>query len=844
MWKVTLKGLLAHKLRLALTGLAIVLGVTFISGTLVLTDTLHNTFDTLFGHIYPNVDFEVRAKAAFNNNAPGGGTGRNPIPSSIINSVRDVPGVAYAQGTVGGYAQFVAPDGKAISTGGAPNLGLSFDPNPKLSSLQLAQGRPPTAPNQVLMDKGTAQKYHFAVGDRVRILLMGPPETFTISGLVKFGTANNLAGATIAAFDLPTAQGLFNLVGQYNAIDLLTQPGADKATVQHSIARVLPPGLEVVTGQTVANEQANNVNQALGFFSTALLVFAFISLFVGGFTIFNTFSILVGQRTRELALLRIVGASRRQVFRSVLLEAGILGLVASLVGLGLGVLAALGLVALLKGFGITLPSGPLVFQSRTVIAALVVGVGVTMVSAISPARRAVRIAPVAAITDHQSDATESSGRRLVVGSIFAVVGAALLAVGLTEPAIQLVGVGAVAVFIGIGMLAPVVARPMANALGRPLAGLLGISGRLGRENSMRSPRRTAQTSSALMVGLALVSTIAVFGASLSRSATSSVDNAISADYIITNSGNGGQGGFSNSVAAAASRVPGVTAVSTVYNDEFEVQNSVTSLTAVSADRLSQTVKLRMESGTGAPALAAGQLLIDTTTANTKHLLVGSTVPVKFAQTGSSTMRVGGIFKPNALLGSYLVGDSFFLSHFNNPLPIAVLLRTSSGPTITSAVNTGLSAYPNLKIQTRAEFQKSQEAQINQLLGLIYALLALAVIIALIGIVNTLMLSVFERTHEIGLLRAVGMRRRQVRAMIRSESVIIAVFGAIIGIVVGAALGTAFAASLKQQGITDIVIPVVSLVVFLVLAGLLGLGAAAWPARRAAKLDVLAAIAAE
>ncbi len=845
MWRVTVKGLLAHKLRLALTGLAIVLGVTFVSGTLVLTDTLHSTFDTLFGHIYQHVDYEVRAKAAFNSNAPGGGTGRKPIPESIITSVRGVPGVAYAAGNVGSQAQFVAKDGKAISTGGAPTIGLSFDPNPQLSSLQLAQGTAPTTPNQVVMDEGTAQKYHFVVGDHVRILLPNSsPQTFTISGLVKFGTANNLAGATIAAFDLPTAQSLFNLVGQYDAIDVLTKPGADKASVQRGIAKVLPPGVEVVTGQTVANEQTNNINQAfLGFFSTALLVFAFISLFVGGFTIFNTFSILVGQRTRELALLRIVGASRRQVFRSVLLEAGILGLVASLVGIGLGVLAAVGLEALLSAFGFTLPSGSLVFQSRTVIVALIVGVGVTMVSAISPARRAVRIAPVAALADHQSDTTESSRRRLTVGTTFAVVGVALLTVGLTKPAIQLVGLGAVGAFIGIGMLAPVVARPMASVLGRPLAGMLGISGRLGRENSMRSPRRTAQTSSALMVGLALVSTIAVFGASLSKSATSSVKNAISADYILTASGNG-QGGFSRSVATAATSVPGVSSVSTVFSGQFEFQHSVSSLTAVSTENLSKTVILRMDSGSGAPALAAGQLLIDTTTANNKHLSVGSPVPVKFAQTGDGTLRVGGIFKPNALIGSYLVGDGFFLSHFNNPLPVAVLLRTSSGPTITGAVNRGLAAYPNIKIQTRAEFEKAQEAQVNQLLGLVYALLALAVLIALIGIVNTLMLSVFERTHEIGLLRAVGMRRRQIRSMIRSESVIIAVFGAIIGIVVGTALGTAFAASLKQQGITDIAVPVASLVVFLVLAALLGLGAAAWPARRAAKLDVLEAIAAD
>jgi putative ABC transport system permease protein len=843
MRRVVLKGLLAHKLRLALTALAIVLGVTFISGTFVLTDTLHNTFTTLFGRVYQNVDFEVRGTAAFTGN-DGTGAARNPIPQSIATTVRQIHGVAYAAGTVGiPYAQFVAPDGKAIDNGGAPTLGLSFDPNTQLSALRLTAGTAPVASNDVVMDAATAQKYHFAVGDHVRMLLRGPPRTFTISGIVTFGDASNLAGATLAGFNLATAQQLAGEVGHYDAIDILTSPGADKATVRRAIAAALPKGVEVVTGQTVANEQANDINQALSFFSTALLVFAFISLFVGGFTIFNTFSIIVGQRTRELALLRIVGASRRQVFRSVLAEALIVGLVASVVGLGLGVLAALGLEALLKGFGVTLPSGSLVFEGRTVIVALLVGVGVTVVSAISPARRAVRIPPVAALADHQVDQQESSRRRIIVGSVAALLGIVVLVIGLTKPAIQLVGLGAVAVFLGIGMLAPVVARPMSSVIGRPLARLLGISGKLGRENSMRSPRRTAQTSSALMVGLALVATIAVFGASLSKSVTSSVNNAVSADFIITSAQTGGAGEFSNSVAAAAAKVPGVTAASTVYDGEFLVHHALSSLTAVSASHLSRTVILRMESGAGASALADGQLLIDTTTANTKHLSVGSTVPVKFAATGSSTLRVGGIFKPNALLGNYLVGDRFFLSHFDSPLPVAVLLRTSGvSPALTNAVHQELHAYPNLKIQTRAAFENSQRAQVNQLLGLVYALLALAVVIALIGIVNTLMLSVFERTHEIGLLRAVGMKRRQVRAMIRSESVILAVFGAVIGIVVGTALGTAFAASLKQQGITDIVIPKGSLVLFLILAALLGLGAASWPGRRAAKLDVLKAIA--
>jgi len=844
MWKVVVKGLLAHKLRLALTALAIVLGVTFISGTFVLTDTLHNTFTTLFGQVYQNVSFEIRGKAELTTQAAGNAE-RKPVPQSILAAVRHIPGVAYADGSAGGYAQFVAPDGKAITTGGAPTLGFSFDPDRQLSSLRLVEGGAPTNAHDVVMDQGTATKYRFVVGDRVRVLLAGPPQTFTLTGIVTFGTADNLAGATLAAFYLPTAQILFNEIGHYDSINVLAEPGANKTLLERAIARVLPRGVEVVTGQTVANEQASAINKDLSFFSTALLVFAFISLFVGGFTIFNTFSITVGQRARELALLRIVGASRRQVFRSVLGEAVLVGLGASLVGLGLGVLAAVGLEALLGAFGITLPSGALVFEARTVVVAILVGVGVTVVSAVSPARRAVRIPPVAALVDYRQDRGESLRRRVVAGGIVAIGGGALVLVGLTLPQIAVVGLGALGVFIGAGMLAPIVARPMSSAIGRPLAGALGISGRLGRENSMRSPRRTAQTSSALMVGLALVATIAIFGASLSKSATSSIDNAIRAGYVIGSSSSGGSGEFSNSVAAAASRVPGVRAVSTVYSDQFEFRGSLSYLTGVSPVHLADTIILDMTAGQGAPALAAGQLLIDTTTANMKHLSVGSVVRVKFPETGASTLRIGGIFKANALLGSFVISDAVFRSNFNNPLPVAVLVSTASGSSnIGTALDRGLVAYPNLKIQTRAQFVSSQKAQVNQLLGLVYALLALAVIIALVGIVNTLLLSVFERTREIGLLRAVGMKRRQVRAMIRSESVIIAIFGAIVGVIIGTGLGIALVASLRKQGLTDTVIPYSSLVVFLVLSALLGLTAATWPARRAAKLDVLAAIAAE
>jgi putative ABC transport system permease protein len=836
MRKVTIKGLLAHKLRLALTALAIVLGVTFISGTFVLTDTLQNTFTVLFGNIYQKVDFQVRGAAQL---GTGANASRNELPESLLPTVRGVAGVQSAQGQVTGYAQFVAHDGKAIATGGAPTLAVAFDPDQQISPLHLIAGGPPVTPDDVVMDAGTAQKYDFTVGDRVRILSAGPPRTFTITGITEFGTANNLAGATLAAFTLPTAQAIALQTGKLDAINVVTAPGASKAAVQKAIARALPPGVEVVTGQTVANENTSSVNQALSFFSTALLVFAFISLFVGAFTIYNTFSIIVGQRTRELALLRIVGASRRQVFGSVLGEAAITGLVSSVIGLGLGVLAALGLQALLRGFGVTLPPGSLVFEPRTVLVGLAVGVGVTVVSAIGPARGAVRIPPVVALDDRQSAASASLRRRFIWGTAVAVIGAVLLGLGLAKPAIQLVGIGAAALFIGVATLSPALARPLSSVIGRPLPRLLGVAGKLGRENSMRNPRRTAQTAAALMVGLALVSAMAVFGASLSKSATSSADQAISADLIVTATGSGE---LSNSVPATASAVPGVTASSAVYQGRFEFQNTLTSLTAVSTDHLADTVILRMTAGTPA-ALAQGELLIDSTTARSKHLSGGDTVQARFARTGPAALRIGGIYQANALIGSYLVSAGFFGAHYSPQPPGALLLRTN-GVAVDNAVTKALAPYQNLQVQTRAQFEQSQVSAVNQLLGLVYALLGLAVIIALIGIVNTLMLSVFERTREIGLLRAVGMGRRQVRAMVRSEAVILAIFGAIVGIVIGTALGLALVASLRQQGITETAVPVTSLLIFLLLSALLGLVAASWPARRAARLDVLAAIATE
>lgn len=841
MRKVTIRGLMARKLRLALTALAIVLGVMFVTGTLVLGDTLNRTFDALVGTAYGKISFQIRGKAAFRAASANSGTDRNPVPAPIATTVRRLPGVAYVHGDVSGYAQFVDRQGNAIGGGAGNTLGFSFDPNRQLSPYRLVEGRAPTAADDVVMDKATATKHGFTIGDRVRILLPGGARTFTVSGIVTFGSDDNLVGITLAGFDQRTAQALFGLRGSYDTIDVLAAPGADTVRLRLAIEKLLPAGVEVVSGQTVVNEATSAISNALSFISTALLIFALISLFIGGFTIFNTFTITIGQRTRELALLRVVGASRRQVFGSVLGEAAVIGLLASLIGLGLGVAAALGLKALLKAFGVVLPSAPLVFEARTAAVALAVGIGVTVLSAVLPARRAVRIAPVAALADHTQDRPHSLSRRPVIaGSAVAIAGVGMVLAGLIDASILLIGIGALAVFVAGGMLVPLVARPLSSALGRPLAALLGAPGRLGRRNSTRNPMRTAQTAAALMIGLALVSMIAVLGNSLAASAKHNVDSAVAADYVVT-----GSGAFSRSVPAIISRLPGVVATTSVYRGQFEFRGSLADIAAASSPNLSKTVNLHVTAGRGVTAMTAGQLLVDQSTADANHLHVGSVVAVKFAQTGQGTMRVGGIYAYNPLVGSFITGTRFFLSHFNNPLPSGVLVSTAPGTRgFETTLNRALAAYPNLNIQSRAQFEQAQQNSINQLLGLIYVLLALAVLIALIGIVNTLLLSVFERTREIGLLRAVGMRRRQVREMIRSESVIVAVFGAVIGIVVGTALGAAAASSLRNSSVTAVAIPVPSLIAFLVLAAVLGLIASTWPARRAANLDMLRAIAAE
>ena len=839
MLRAVLKGLLAHKLRLFLTAIAVVLGVAFVAGTFVLTDTIDKTFNTLFTEISAGTDITVRAESGFGDDA-NLDVSRNTIPSSLLAAVRAVPGVEAADGTVSGYAQFIDEQGKAVVTTGAPTLGFNWT-EPGLSPLTLRSGREPQRDGEVVVDAVTAREHDFALGDRIRILFRGPTEEFTVVGITGFGEADNLAGATLAIFEETTAQRVFGKVARFDSIEAKAAEGVSTVELRDRIVTVVPPGVEVVTSKQVADESAKAVSQALGFLSTALLVFGGIALFVGGFIILNTFSILVAQRTRELALLRALGASRRQVMASVIAEAFAVGVFASVVGIGLGVLVAVGLQSLLKSFGIDLPASGVVLKPRTFIASVIVGVGVTVLSSISPARRASRIAPMAALRGGAEEHGGSLRRRSVAGAVVTAVGGGVLLFGLFGGAISLVGVGAALVFVGVALLSPLAAIPMARVIGAPFPRIAGMSGKLGRQNAMRNPRRTAATSAALMVGLGLVACVSVLAASIKASAADIVDDYLAADFIISTSNF--VPNISTELAPRLARQPELGAVSGLQTGQWRSSGQGRSLYAGDPATLGQVLKVDITAG-DIGGLARGEILVDEDELENKGLEIGGMLPMTFAQTGDTQLRIAGTFAKNQLLGNYLVSTATFDAHFPDRLDFVVLAtaRPDVAPAAArDAVERVTEEFPNVEVRDQAEFKQQQEDQVNQILGLITALLLLSIIIALFGIVNTLALSIFERTRELGLLRAVGMSRRQVRSMIRGESVIIAVMGAVLGLAVGVLFGFAVVNALGDEGIGAVVIPFGQLLTYVILAGIAGVIAAVFPARRAARLDVLAAI---
>lgn len=844
MLRATLKGVLAHKIRLLLTALAVVLGVAFVAGTYVLTDTLNATFDTLFDEVTQGVDVSVRAESGFGDETSFTAS-RDTVPEDLRQVVAAVDGVQAADGSLVGYAQYVDKEGKAIVTGGAPTLGVNWTDVPELNPLRLRDGRAPRGPTEVLMDAGTAAEHDFAVGDTVRILFQGPPADFTVVGIAGFGAADNLAGATLAVFDTPTTQRVLDKVGRFDTIDVVGDGSASPLDLRARVQNALPDGYEALTGTQVADEQSSQIQEALGFINTFLLVFAGISLFVGAFIILNTFSILVAQRTRELALLRALGASRGQVLASVVGEAAVVGVVASAAGLGLGILVALGLKALLGAFGIDLPGGGLVVRPRTIVVSMVVGELVTVVAAVGPARRASKLPPMAALSGAGTDVGGSLRRRTVAGVVVVAGGLASLAAGLFgDGGIELVGLGAALTFVGVALLMPLVARPMASGLGRPLPRIFfvrGIAAKLARQNALRNPRRTASTAAALTIGLGLVGCMSVMAASIVRSGASIIDRALAADYILST--DQFTPTISAEVANRLGQLPELGAVTGLKTSEFKVEGSTRSVYAGEPGDLPRLLNIEMVTGSVA-SLGPGDVIVEERVAEDKDLAVGDFLPVTFARTGDAELRVAGTYERNQLLGDYTVSTETFLENFTENLDFVVLTKAATGvapAAAREAVDRVAEDFPNVEVRDQVEFKAEQKRQINQALGLVSALLGLAIVIAFLGIVNTLALSVFERTRELGLLRAVGMARRQVRAMIRGESVIISVLGAIIGLAVGVLFGWALVADLSGEGLSELVIPVGQLLTYVVVAGVLGVLAAVFPARRAARLNVLEAI---
>jgi putative ABC transport system permease protein len=841
--RATLKSLLARKVRLLLTGLAVVLGVSFVSGTYVLSDTITATFDTLFREVNAGVDLAVRRTTGFDSDT-GQGEEREVLPVSLVERIRGVPGVAQAVGDVTGYAQLVAPDGTAVTTTGAPTLGVVYQEGQLGGALTVAQGRAPRA-GELAIDRRSFTEHRFTLGSRVTVLTLDEPVQLTLVGVVRFGSTDSLAGATLAVFDLPTALDVLGKDG-YDAITVRVTNPAEVEDVRRRIADVVPERTEILTGSEVAEEDSEGVGEILSIIERVLLVFAFVALFVGGFIIVNTFTILVAQRTRELALLRALGASRGQVLRSVVVEALIVGVLSSTAGLLLGILVAKGLQGAFRAFGVDLPAGGTVLRGRTVVAAYLVGILVTLVASVLPARRAASVPPVAAMRDDLwVPVAAGLRRRAIAGGTLLVLGAAALAAGLfgsTGSGLQLVGLGALLVFLGVAVVSPLVATPLARTIGAPFARWRGVPGRLGRENAMRNPRRTASTSAALMIGLALVGVVSVLAESVKASAGKVVDSSLGADFTVSTENF--FTGHSPVVAQRLRALPEIGTVAEARTGPFQVDGRDRFLTGMDPATVPEVVRLRLESGS-LDALNRGQLLVSVDVASELGVGLGDRVPVEFGRTGKEQLTVGGVFGRNQLVGGYLLSVAAFDERFAQRLNAVTLANAAPGVAPAAAgeaVRRALEEFPNLVARDATELKEFNREQVNQLLGLIFALLALAILIALVGIVNTLALSVYERVREIGLLRAVGMDRRQVRRMVRYEAVVIAVLGALLGLGLGLVLGVALVTALEEEGITTLAVPGGQLAVYVVLAALAGVVAAVLPARRAARLDVLDAIA--
>ena len=822
---------------------AITASVSFVVGSFVLADSLRATFNNLFQELNEEVDLEVRASQAFESD-----DARDPMDATIADSIRAVDGVDIAEPILQRYAQLLDANGEAITPPGGPTFGVSWEGEDGIQGVTVKEGRAPNGPDELAIDKATADTEGFAVGDTVSYLTDVGTFQGTITGTVGLGSADSFGGAQLVALDLDTALVHFGADGKVDAIDISVADGADVDAVQQAIEAILPPQTEVITGEEVAQETADNVNQFVTVFGTGLLVFAFITAFVSAFIINNVFQITIGQRLRELALLRAVGASGRQVRWMITTEALVLGVLATVFGVIGGIGVAKLLIFLFDAAGAGFPDTQTVLEPRTIVVAALVGIGITMASVIVPSRRAAKIPPVAAMRPELGFAAMRS-RRLVAGAIVTVIGIAMFLVGLflkpggTPGLIGFAGIGALVLFLGVASLSSTVATPVTKVIGWPIEKLFKVPGSLARQNVARAPRRTSSSASALMIGVALVSGTAVFASSLRASLVETLESAISADYIITDTS---FQGLSPVVSETLAEVPELEAVTPIRGISGQVDGETKNFGAVDPIAFDKLVDPDLQEGTIAD-LGLDELLLHKDPANDLGASIGSTVAVTFQNGVEQTLTVAGIYG-DATFGNWLIGLDTLTEISDAPardfFVIAKLADGVDPATGDAAVQAAMEPFPQANVQTNAEFLDSQEAQINQLLLIITLLLAFAILIAILGISITLALGVFERTREIGLLRAVGMNKRQTRRSVRWEAVIVSIFGALVGIVVGTFLGVILTLAVPDDVISKLAFNPTIIVAILIGAVIAGLAAALYPSFKASNMNVLEAIATE
>ncbi|AOP47962.1 ABC transporter permease [Streptomyces lydicus] len=847
MFRTALRNVLAHKARLLMTVLAVMLGVAFVSGTLVFTSTISDASQASSRKGFDNVDVVI--KPSDNTQSTPGA--RSPLDHKLLDKAAGVPGAASATGTVSGFTAIADKSGKLIGEGFSTS-GSNYFPGAdgKDARYPMRDGAAPKGPHEFALDAHTADRGGYKVGDTVRISVDGPVREQKLTGIFTTDDGTVAAGGSLALFDTATAQKRFAAPGEFSEIDIKAAPGTSQTALKDAVEKILPKqGATATTGKQLVNEQAKFIATSMDGMKNALLAFAGVALFVGTFIIANTFTMLVAQRTKELALLRAVGASRRQITRSVLIEALVVGTVAAVTGLLAGIGIAAALRALVGATGAKVPDGPLVISPSTILISLLVGTVVTVLAAWLPGRRAAKIPPIAAMNSvHATATTKSLMVRNTIGALFAGAGTAavLTATGMSYSGSTraIMGAGVGLLLIGVLVLTPLLSRPLI-ALAAPVLRLFGISGILARQNAVRNPRRTAATASALMIGLMLITGMTAVAGSAQQAIDKMATASLKADYMVSMAS---RTPLSPDVAKKLASTDEVTASSPLRNSPARIGTTTEFLTGVNGKDFGKLTQLDFSEG-ALGTLSGDRAVVDDSTAKEKGWHTGSRLPVTFEDGKRGTLAIGGVYQRNQIIHGIILDNATLAPHQKHITDMQVMVKTKDGATAASKdkLVTALGKNPAITVADKKDVSGDIAKTITLMLNMLYGLLAMTVIVAVLGVINTLAMSVFERSQEIGMLRAIGLDRRGIKQMVRLESLVISLFGGVLGIGLGVFFAWATGELIKATGqlsTYETVLPWGRMGLFLALAAMVGVLAALWPARRAAKLNMLQAIKAE